>query len=75
MCVPSAFPTRWIPRWALLSRATCQRDVAHQSLRLFDCDMFYKDAQINVLVRALQGSPTARERIVSWVEKCGACWK
>lgn len=44
--------------------AAYQRDVAHQSLRFLDCDMFYKDNQINVLVRALQGS-TPRDRIVS----------
>lgn len=38
-------------------------EVAHQSLRFLDCDMHYKDPQLNVLLRALQNS-TPRERVV-----------
>jgi len=41
-----------------------QLNAAHQSSHFLDCDMFYKDAQIDVLVQASQGSST-RERIVS----------
>lgn len=38
-------------------------EVAHQSLRFLDCDMHFKDPQLNVLLRALQNS-TPRERVV-----------
>ena len=62
-CVPSAFSIL-DSSLGFVEPSMYQLNAAHQSLRFLDCDMFYKDAQINVLVRALQGSPT-RERIVS----------
>lgn len=64
-CVPAVLDASL----GFVEPAAYQRDVAHQSLRFLDCDMFYKDNQINVLVRALQGS-TPRDRIVSILFVC-----
>jgi len=47
-----------------------QREASWQSLRYLNCDMYYQDPQLNVLVRAMQFTPV-RERVVFFINILG----
>jgi len=47
-----------------------QSEVVRQSLRFFDCDMYYKESQLNILLRALNKS-SIRERLSFFTQIIG----
>mmetsp|Transcript_40777 Transcript_40777/g.66312 ORF Transcript_40777/g.66312 Transcript_40777/m.66312 type:complete len:735 (+) Transcript_40777:302-2506(+) len=47
-----------------------QREASWQSLRYLNCDMYFQDAQLNTLIRAMQYTPI-RERVVFFMTILG----
>eukprot|EP01083_Nonionella_stella_P030773 84290_1 len=40
-----------------------QSETAHQAVRYLDCDMYYKDPQLNILLKAMQRSSTQERQL------------